>query len=85
MTTLGAIMDREDCRKIVVCNACNAIKHNIPASQVAIVLADHYLPPNVKQWDKYTVARRVFFNEQNERCEELYHCKLETSPESNNL
>ena len=77
VTTLGAILDREECRKTIVCNACNAIKKMVPASQVAVVLADHYLPQDVKHWDKYTVAKRVFLNEQGERCEEIYHCSFE--------
>ena len=47
MTTLGAIMDREDCRKIVVCNTCYAIKTAVPGSKVAVMVADHYLPPEV--------------------------------------
>ena len=70
-------MDREECRKTVVCNACHAIKELLPASQVAIMVADHYLPPDVRKWDKYTVAKRVFFNEDNQRCEEIYHCRLD--------
>ena len=77
VTTLGAILDREECRKTIVCNACNAIKKMVPASQVAVVLADHYLPQDVKHWDKYTVAKRVFLNEQGERCEEIYHCSFD--------
>ena len=77
IATLGALLDREECRKTVICNACYAIKKLVPASQVAVVLGDHYLPPNVKQWDKYTVVKRVFLNEQGEQCEELYHCSLD--------
>ena len=73
-------MDREDCRKMVVCSTCNAVKRLMPASQVAMVIADPYLPLNIKHWDKYTVAKRVFFNEQNERCEEIYHCRLDFEP-----
>ena len=26
VTTLGAILDRDECRKTIVCSACNAIK-----------------------------------------------------------
>merc|ERR1711892_1407144 len=56
ITTLGAILNRDDCRKTIVCNACNAVKSLVPVSQVGIVLADHYLPPDLKNWDKYAVA-----------------------------
>ena len=77
VTTLGAILNRDDCRKTIVCNACNAVKSLVPISQVGIVLADHYLPPDIKNWDKYTVAKRVFFNDRMERCEELYHCTFD--------
>ena len=77
VTTLGAILNRDDCRKTIVCNACNAVKSIVPVSQVGIVLADHYLPPDIKTWDKYAVAKRVFFNDRMERCEELYHCTFD--------
>ena len=77
VTTLGAILNRDDCRKTIVCNACNAVKSLVPVSQVGIVLADHYLPPGIKNWDKYAVAKRVFFNDRMERCEELYHCTFD--------
>lgn len=77
VTTLGAILDRDDCRKTVVCNTCHAIKNLVPVTQVAVVVADHYLPPDVKEWDKYTVAKRVFLNDDQHRCEEIYHCRLD--------
>eukprot|EP00093_Oithona_nana_P010244 10244.XXX_470211_470767_1 [CDS] Oithona nana genome sequencing. len=50
VTALGAVLDREDCRKVMVCNTCSAIKNMVPATQVVIVVADHYVPPEVKQW-----------------------------------
>jgi len=53
---------------IPACNACNAVKSLVPVSQVCIVLA-------IKNWDKYTVAKRVFFNDRMEHCEELYHLR----------
>ena len=77
VTALGAVLDREDCRKVVVCNTCSAIKNMVPATQVVIVVADHYVPPEVKQWDKYQVAKRAFLNEKEESCMQLYHCHLD--------
>ena len=74
VTTLGAILNRDDCRKTIVCNACNAVKSLVPIAQVGVVLADHYMPPDIRNWDKYAVAKRVFFNDRMERCEEIYHC-----------
>ena len=40
VTALGAVLDREDCRKVVVCNTCSAIKNMVPAAQVVIVMLD---------------------------------------------
>jgi hypothetical protein len=45
VTTLGAILNCDDCHKTVVCNACNDAKSIV---QVGMVLADHYLPPDIK-------------------------------------
>ena len=77
VTTLGAILNRDDCRKTIVCNACNAVKSLVPIAQVGVVLADHYMPPDIRNWDKYAVAKRVFFNDRMERCEEIYHCTFD--------
>ncbi len=77
VTALGAVLDREDCRKVMVCNTCSAIKNMVPATQVVIVVADHYVPPEVKQWDKYQVAKRAFLNEKEESCMQLYQCHLD--------
>ena len=77
VTALGAILDREECRKVMVCNTCSAIKTMVPATQVVVVVADHYVPPNVKLWDKYQVAKRVFLNDNEENCFQLYHCHLD--------
>ena len=77
VTALGAVLDREDCRKVMVCNTCSAIKNIVPATQVAIVVADHYVPPTYKQWDKYQVAKRAFLSEKEENCTQLYQCHLD--------
>ena len=77
VTAFGAVLDREECRKTVVCYACAVVRKLFPATQVGVLLADHYVPLDVKSWDKYTVAKRAFVNENNERCEEVYHCSFE--------
>ena len=98
VTALGAVLDREECRKVMVCNTCSAIKAMVPATQVVVVVADHYVvslfldsffltlffttlvhfqPPNVRSWDKYQVAKRVFLNDNEEDCFQLYHCHLD--------
>ena len=49
----------------------------VPATQVVVVVADYYVPPNVKLWEKYQVAKRVFLNDNKENCFQLYHCNLD--------
>lgn len=69
-------MDREECRKVVVCSTCSTIKSMAPSATVAMVVADAIVPASLKQWDKYEVAKRVFISDDGRRCEETYQCKL---------
>ena len=77
MTTMGAVLDLEDCRKRVFCTTCTLIKDIIPGSSSAFVVADPFFPEYVKQSQNYLVAKRIFFHGDNKKCEETYRCQLD--------
>ncbi len=44
MTGMGALMDRQNCRLRVTCNAGKMIQSNVPGSQMAVMLLESFVP-----------------------------------------
>ena len=44
VTGFGAIMDSQDCRSRVTCNAGKVIRTNMPGAQVAVLLVESVMP-----------------------------------------
>lgn len=44
VTGFGAIMDSQDCRSRVTCNAGKVIRSNMPGAQVAVLLVESVMP-----------------------------------------
>ena len=80
-STYGAIINRDDCRKFVVCTTCNAITHLFPSTKLAMVLTDHVIPSTYKS-DMYFVAKQAFINDMQQNCHEVYKCPIQPNDEN---
>ena len=80
-STYGAIINRDDCRKFVVCTTCNAITHLFPSTKLAMVLTDHVIPSTYKS-DMYFVAKQAFINDMQQNCHEVYECPIQSNDEN---
>ena len=46
VTGMGAVMDRQNCRQRVTCNAGKVIQETIPGSQIAVMMLETFVPKN---------------------------------------
>ena len=83
-STYGAIVDRDDCRKLMVCSTCTAISHAVPSTKIAMLVGDHLVPREYKN-DMYFVAKSAFINDNQEHCHEVYRCSTNVEKADNEL
>jgi hypothetical protein len=46
VTGVGAIMGQQNCRQRVTCNAGKLIQSRVPGAQLAVIMAESFIPPD---------------------------------------